>query len=94
MTGAMTTQRGSELRPYHPSWWLIMAIRGYRRFLSPLLGRNCRYNPTCSRYALEAISRYGSIRGGWMATKRIGRCHPFHDGGNDPVPNIDDEGSH
>jgi putative membrane protein insertion efficiency factor len=58
----------------------------YRRFLSPLLGRHCRYEPTCSRYALDAISRYGAARGTLMAVKRIGRCHPWAPGGFDPVP--------
>ena len=80
---------GSPPRPYQLAWWLIRSIRGYRRFVSPLLGQNCRYNPTCSAYALESISRYGSFRGGWLSAKRIGRCHPFRDGGNDPVPDLD-----
>ena len=89
MTGATMTRKGSTLRPYQLSWWLIRLIRGYRRFISPLLGQSCRYHPTCSAYALEAISRYGSVRGGWLATKRLGRCHPFRSGGNDPVPDLD-----
>ena len=88
MTGATMTRQGSPLRPYQLAWWLTRAIRGYRRFVSPLLGQNCRYHPTCSAYALEAITKYGSLRGGWMAIKRIGRCHPFRDGGNDPVPDL------
>ena len=92
MTGTTIGYGSRQLRPYHPSWWLTRAIRGYRRFISPLLGQNCRYNPTCSAYALESISRYGSARGGWLAVKRIGRCHPFRDGGNDPVPDL--EGRH
>jgi len=91
MTGATMTRQGSLLRPYQLSWWLTRTIRGYRRFVSPLLGQNCRYNPTCSSYALEAITKYGAFRGGWLATKRIGRCHPWHGGGNDPVPNLDVE---
>jgi putative membrane protein insertion efficiency factor len=77
-----------RLRPYQPAWWFVRAIGGYQRFISPLLGSNCRYRPTCSAYALEAISRYGSLRGGWLAVKRIGRCHPFRDGGIDPVPDL------
>ena len=98
MTEALVERQRTTLRPYHLAWWLTHVIRGYRRFISPLLGQNCRYNPTCSAYALESISRYGGSRGGWIALKRIGRCHPFRDGGNDPVPEIahhttDTEGS-
>jgi len=65
---------------------LLVGVAGYRRFLSPLLGANCRYHPTCSAYGQEAIRRHGAVRGGWLAIKRIGRCHPFHEGGFDPVP--------
>lgn len=86
MTGTLISQRARPLRPYQPAWWLTRLIAAYRTFLSPLLGQNCRYNPTCSAYAMEAITKYGSLRGGWLATKRIARCHPFREGGNDPVP--------
>ena len=75
-----------RLRPYHPGWWLLLAIRAYRRFVSPLLGNNCRYQPTCSAYAMEAIDRHGSIKGSWLAIRRLGRCHPFREGGFAPVP--------
>lgn len=61
-------------------------IRGYRRTVSPLLPPACRYHPTCSEYAHEAIARYGALKGGWLAVRRIGRCHPFGGSGHDPVP--------
>jgi len=63
--------------------WLI---RFYQSFVSPLLGSNCRYYPSCSQYTYEAIAKYGVARGGWMGMRRIGRCHPWHAGGFDPVP--------
>jgi uncharacterized protein len=66
---------------------MVMAlIRGYQRFLSPLLASNCRFHPTCSQYTLEAVDRYGAAKGLWLGAKRIGRCHPFNPGGYDPVP--------
>ena len=65
---------------------LIALLRFYRYAVSPMLGRNCRFHPTCSEYAIEAIQRHGALRGGWMAAKRVGRCHPFNSGGYDPVP--------
>jgi putative membrane protein insertion efficiency factor len=65
---------------------LIALVRAYRRFVSPLLGPRCRFAPTCSAYALEALTTHGAARGGWLALRRIGRCHPFHPGGHDPVP--------
>ncbi|MCB1917150.1 MAG: membrane protein insertion efficiency factor YidD [Rhodocyclaceae bacterium] len=65
---------------------LIALLKAYRLAISPLLGRNCRYHPSCSEYAIEAVQRHGVIRGGWLAIKRVGRCHPFSRGGYDPVP--------
>lgn len=61
-------------------------IRAYQVAVSPMLGPHCRYTPTCSEYAREAIERYGAARGAWLAAKRLARCHPFHPGGHDPVP--------
>ena len=69
-----------------PQKIVITLIKGYQRFLSPLLGSNCRFNPTCSSYAIEAINRFGVIKGCWLASKRILRCHPLNAGGDDPVP--------
>ena len=65
---------------------LIALLRTYQYALSPMLGRNCRYHPTCSEYALEAVQKYGAGRGGWLGLKRVCRCHPWHPGGYDPVP--------
>jgi len=64
----------------------VGAIRAYQLMISPILGPSCRFYPTCSSYAIEAIREHGPIRGSWLGTKRIGRCHPFHPGGFDPVP--------
>jgi len=65
---------------------VIAAVRFYRTKISPLFPPRCRYIPTCSQYALEAVEKYGTVKGGWLAAKRIARCHPFHKGGYDPVP--------
>ncbi|HET7133045.1 MAG TPA: membrane protein insertion efficiency factor YidD [Gammaproteobacteria bacterium] len=65
---------------------LIAAIKVYRLTLSPWLGRQCRYLPTCSVYAEEAVARFGVCRGGWLAARRLGRCHPWGSSGYDPVP--------
>jgi putative membrane protein insertion efficiency factor len=65
---------------------LIIPIIGYQRFISPLLGPRCRFAPSCSAYALEALRRHGAARGLWLAVRRLARCHPFNPGGYDPVP--------
>lgn len=65
---------------------MILIVRGYQVVLSPHLPAACRYYPTCSHYAIEALGKHGALRGGWLAVKRIARCHPFRPGGFDPVP--------
>ncbi|WP_438940976.1 membrane protein insertion efficiency factor YidD [Dethiosulfovibrio russensis] len=69
-----------------PARIAVCIIRGYQIFISPYLGRNCRFYPTCSRYAMESIERFGLIRGGWLTLCRIVKCGPWHPGGYDPVP--------
>ena len=69
-----------------PAYGVLLLIRSYQLVLSPMLPASCRYVPTCSAYAAEAVERYGAVRGGWMAARRIARCHPFRPGGYDPVP--------
>jgi uncharacterized protein len=65
---------------------LIMCVRAYQIFLSPLLPPNtCRFYPTCSQYAIDALRKYGALKGAWLSLKRIGKCHPYHEGGYDPV---------
>lgn len=65
---------------------LIAMIRFYQTFISPLHGPCCRFTPTCSEYALQALQKYGVLKGSWLAVKRICKCHPFHKGGYDPLP--------
>ncbi len=85
--------------PEHAFWQRLLALPGrlfqqlmlaliaiYRYTLSPFLGQRCRFYPSCSAYAAEALTKYGVLRGTWLAIKRVGRCHPFHPGGHDPVP--------
>jgi uncharacterized protein len=64
----------------------VLLIRFYQLAISPLLGPRCRYHPTCSEYAIEALRRYGIIKGGWLTIRRLGRCHPWGGSGHDPVP--------
>lgn len=71
--------------------FLILLIRGYQKFISPLLGPHCRFQPTCSQYGIEALRRFGMIKGGWLTLKRILKCHPLSEGGEDPVPPKIDE---
>ncbi|MDO9099539.1 MAG: membrane protein insertion efficiency factor YidD [Caldisericota bacterium] len=67
---------------------VVVLIRFYRRFLSPLKGPTCIYYPTCSEYTLEAVERYGVLTGLWLGLRRVLRCHPFHQSGYDPVPDL------
>lgn len=79
-------ERPSATAPNLPrlaGWYLI---RGYQRFISPALPPSCRFYPSCSTYALEAVAKYGLLKGSYLAARRLMRCHPFHPGGVDPVP--------
>ncbi len=73
------------------SWCLIGILRAYQLAISPFLGHHCRFEPTCSSYSLEALRSYGVIKGMGLTVRRLLRCHPFHPGGYDPVPNQKDE---
>jgi putative membrane protein insertion efficiency factor len=73
-------------RPTSPARVLMLLVSGYRRFVSPLLGPTCRFEPSCSAYSLEALRVHGALFGTWLTIRRIGRCHPFNPGGYDPVP--------
>lgn len=66
--------------------FLIKSVRGYQLLISPFLGNNCRYVPSCSAYTIEAMEKWGALRGLWLGLRRVARCHPFHAGGYDPVP--------
>jgi len=67
---------------------LVLFVRLYQRLVSPLLPPACRFYPSCSTYAIQALERHGALRGGLLAARRLGRCHPFHPGGIDPVPDV------
>ncbi len=69
-----------------PASMLVLLVRGYQLFISPVLGSHCRFQPTCSQYALEALRTHGALKGAWLALRRVLRCHPLHPGGYDPVP--------
>jgi putative membrane protein insertion efficiency factor len=69
-----------------PQYLTVALVKAYQRWLSPLLGNNCRFHPSCSYYAIEAINRFGVLKGCWLAGKRILKCHPLNAGGLDPVP--------
>ena len=73
------------------AWPLLALVWLYRNGISPLLGANCRFQPTCSAYAEEALRRYGAFRGGWLALRRISRCHPWGGSGYDPVPGPEED---
>jgi len=81
-----SAQRESRERPSPAARFLMLLLTGYRTFISPLLGPRCRFYPSCSAYALEAVQVHGALRGSWLAARRLSRCHPFHAGGLDPVP--------
>jgi putative membrane protein insertion efficiency factor len=74
-----------------PQLIVISLVRAYQRWLSPLLGNNCRFTPTCSFYAIEAVNSFGVVKGCWLASKRILKCHPLNAGGEDPVPPLKKE---
>jgi putative membrane protein insertion efficiency factor len=68
------------------TWPLILLVRVYQLVVSPFLGQNCRFHPTCSSYTITALQRYGCVKGLWLSARRIVKCHPLHPGGVDPVP--------
>lgn len=65
---------------------LLFLVKVYQYLISPMLGPSCRFTPTCSEYTLQALKKYGAFKGLWLGLKRVGRCHPWHDGGYDPLP--------
>lgn len=93
MTEANAAGRAAVRRPSAAAWLVIGVLTGYRRFVSPLLGARCRFYPSCSAYALEAVRLHGAGWGSWLAARRLSRCHPFHPGGLDPVPPAEEQGT-
>jgi uncharacterized protein len=88
----VSVETGQQARPLSAAArMLVVLLTGYRRFVSPLLGQRCRFYPSCSAYALEAVQVHGALRGSWLAVRRLSRCHPFHPGGLDPVPRREPE---
>ncbi len=69
-----------------PANLLVLIVRAYQLLISPMLGPRCRFHPTCSQYAIEALQVHGALKGSWLTLLRLGRCHPLHPGGYDPVP--------
>lgn len=89
MTSKVLTSKvqGQErTRPSAAARVIVVLLAGYRRFISPLFPPRCRFYPSCSAYAVEAVQVHGALRGSWLAVARLGRCHPFHAGGIDQVP--------
>ena len=76
----------SEKRQFIGSHLLILVIRSYQKWISPLLNPSCRFEPTCSQYAIESLKRFGAVHGSWLTLKRILKCHPLNKGGYDPIP--------
>jgi putative membrane protein insertion efficiency factor len=73
-------------RPGPVARLLVLPIRAYQRWISPAMGQHCRFAPSCSSYAVEALQLHGALRGSWLALRRLSRCHPWNPGGHDPVP--------
>ena len=71
-----------------PKSFILFLLRGYKLLISPLLGQRCRFYPSCSTYTMQAVERFGALRGSWLGVRRIARCHPLNPGGVDPVPEV------
>src|SRR5437660_86550 len=82
----MSQPTDERTRPGPVAWVLLVPVRVYRRFISPILPPSCRFHPSCSAYAVEALTKHGALRGSWLALRRLLRCGPWHPGGYDPVP--------